>query len=102
MRDVELPEAILTQGGTEVAPMSTTADLEIAVRYSISGNSVLLRLHADSFITRGADISYLSAFPAESEFLFPPLTYLKPTGAKPVVLRFGTYKVTVIDVVAYM
>jgi len=27
---------------------------------------------------RGADISFLSAFPAEKEFLFPPLTFLYP------------------------
>ena len=29
---------------------------------------------------RGADLQYLSAFPAEKEILFPPLTYLRPTG----------------------
>ena len=27
----------------------------------------------------GANVSYLSAFPGEQEFIFPPLTYLKPT-----------------------
>jgi len=35
---------------------------------------------SDSFFNRGPDISFLSAFPAEAEFLFPPLTYLQPTG----------------------
>ena len=58
--------------------MSTTSDLEVAMRYSASSNSVILRLCTDSFMDRGADISYLSAFPAEREILFPPLTYLKP------------------------
>ena len=29
---------------------------------------------------RGADLSFLSAFPAESEILFPPLTFLEPKG----------------------
>eukprot|EP00965_Chrysotila_dentata_P105427 3481940-Pleurochrysis_carterae.AAC.3 len=29
---------------------------------------------------RGADLDYLSAFPGEREILFPPLTYLSPTG----------------------
>ena len=29
---------------------------------------------------RGASIEYLSAFPAEAEFLYPPLSYLRPTG----------------------
>ena len=29
---------------------------------------------------RGASIQFLSAFPGEEEVLYPPLTYLKPTG----------------------
>ena len=28
----------------------------------------------------GADVQWLSAFPGEAEILYPPLTYLKPTG----------------------
>ena len=28
----------------------------------------------------GADLQWLSAFPDEAEILYPPLTYLKPTG----------------------
>ena len=31
---------------------------------------------------RGAPLQWLSAFPGESEFLYPPLTYLKPTGVE--------------------
>ena len=42
--------------------------------------AVLLRLITESFYERGPDISFASAFPAEAEFLFPPLTYLQPTG----------------------
>ena len=56
-------------GGTELAPMSTTTDLSIAVAYSISSRSLLLKLRTNSFIGRGADLSYLSAFPGESEIL---------------------------------
>jgi len=98
MRDVKLPPSFLTFGGTEVAPMSTTADLKVAVRYSQSSCSVLLRLRIDSFITCGADISYLSAFPAESEYLYPPLPYLKPTGDKPISVTCGDSTFTVVDV----
>ena len=29
---------------------------------------------------RGADLTFLSAFPGEREFLYPPLTYLQPVG----------------------
>ena len=32
-----------------------------------------------------SDISWLSAFPGEKEVLFPPLTFLKPTGRAEVV-----------------
>ncbi len=28
---------------------------------------------------QGADISFVSAFPAEQEFVYPPLTYLAPS-----------------------
>ena len=46
----------------------------------------------------GADIAFLSAFPAEREVLFPPLTYLQPTGRKEV-LEFGEgAKCTVVEV----
>jgi hypothetical protein len=54
-----------------------------------------------SFIERGADISYLSAFPGEAEVLFPPLTYLKPTGRTEDVAT-GDASFTIIDVVPRM
>ena len=80
MRNANIPEEFAKLGGTELAPMSTTSSLAVAMKYSASRNAVLLRLVTDSFISRGPDISFLSAFPAEREFLFPPLTYLAPTG----------------------
>lgn len=49
--------------------MSTTTDLSIAVAYSISSRSLLLKLRTNSFMGRGADLTYLSAFPGESEIL---------------------------------
>ena len=88
-----VPPAFAREGGTELAPMSTTTDLSVAVRYSTSRSSVLLRVNTKSFMERGehsdvmclvllggsrvaesragADISYLSAFPGEAEVLFP-------------------------------
>ena len=88
MKDRKLPESFMRKGGSEFAPMSTTTSLETAMRvsqphrdtcctkpltsplrtqYSRSDNAVLLRLRNTSFVERGADISYLSAFPAEKE-----------------------------------
>ena len=56
-------------GGTELAPLSSTSDIEVAMRYSKSSRSVLFRLKTRSSLERGADVSFLSAFPAEKEYL---------------------------------
>lgn len=96
LRDMRVTDEIMVQGGTELAPMSTTTSLEVAVRYSVSPNSVLLRLHTRSFMERGADLSFLSCFPAESEILFPPLTFLRFTGeAQTIAIDEST--LTVVD-----
>ena len=60
--------------------MSTTTDLRVAVEYAQSNHSLLFKIVSPSFMTTGADIQWLSAFPSEAEILYPPLTYLKPTG----------------------
>lgn len=78
LRDVTVPQSFLRNGGTELAPLSTTTDLAVAIKYSASASSVLLKLETSSFMQRGADLAFLSAFPAESEILFPPLTFLEP------------------------
>ena len=120
MRDVKLPEEFMQDGGTEVwipmlqcaraapttrasnlatqlAPMSTTASLEIAMQYSSSSNAVLLRLRTSNFYQRGSDISFLSAFPHEKEILFPPLTYLRATQDTEVI-QIDEATFTVVDV----
>ena len=65
--------------------MSTTTDIVVALKYSASQASLLLKLRTSSFMDRGADIAFLSAFPGEKEFVYPPLTYLHPTGRREVV-----------------
>ena len=77
--------------------MSTTSDLSVAMHYCASGDCVLLRLLTASFMERGADIAYLSAFPSEHEVLYPPLTYLQPTGCVQL-LQAGDCKMTIVDV----
>ena len=54
--------------------MSTTADLSIAVKYSLSKTALLFRIITNTFMQCGADLQFLSAFPAEVEYLYPPLT----------------------------
>lgn len=80
MRNLKSATAFLEHGGAEVALMSTTSELEVAVGYALSPHSILFKIKTASFMQRGADIKFLSAFPAEAEFLYPPLTYLRPTG----------------------
>lgn len=80
MRNLSVGQDFMEVGGTELAPMSTTNDLRVAMTYAMASESLLFKLRTDSFMQRGADLSYLSAFPAEREILYPPLTFLKPTG----------------------
>lgn len=60
--------------------MSTSEDLQTALEYAKSKHPMLLRIKTTSFMDRGADLTFLSAFPHERERLYPPLTYLQPTG----------------------
>ena len=81
-----------------LAPMSTTTKLEVAVQYSTAQTSLLFKLRTDSFMERGASIQFLSAFPAEEEVLYPPLTFLKPTG-KRMSMTHKERKITIVEVV---
>jgi len=101
MRNAEMPEEFLQLGGTELAPMSTTTDLTVAMEYSASKNALILRLNTASFMERGADISFLSAFPTEKEVLYPPLTFLRATGQKQTIV-VGDGSVTIMNVVPSM
>jgi len=88
VRDFDLSEEFKERGGTELAPMSTTASQTVATEYATRNNaqhSLLLRLNASTFMDSGCDISFLSAFPEEQEFLFPPGTYLSVKEGSAVV-----------------
>jgi len=98
----------LARGGTELAPMSTTRNLKVALQYAASEHAVIVRIRTRGLAFRGADIAFLSCFPAESEVLFPPLTYLGPVREQdengvqqpkaPLVFRVGVATFTVVDV----
>jgi hypothetical protein len=80
MRNRKVTESFLCEGGTEMAFMSTTTDLEVAVLYSLSQQSLLFKIVASNFLSTGADLQWLSVFPGEAEIVYPPLTFLEPTG----------------------
>jgi hypothetical protein len=86
-------------GGTECAPMSTSEDINIAIKYGATGlQSVLIRIRTTGFMNLGAALRWLSAFPFEEELLYPPGTYLKPLRPKPHVFKIGNSTFKVIDV----
>ena len=65
--------------------------------FRTSASSLLFKLSTKSFLQRGADIAFLSAFPSEGEVLLPPLTFLRPTGQK-LELLLHDLKLTVVEV----
>ena len=86
-----------TRAHTQLAPMSTTTDIGTAVSYSLSSNSLIFRIVTKNGLQRGADLQWLSAFPAEAEILYPPLTYLQPTGRSQVI-ELNNHCFTIVEV----
>ena len=87
-KSLEVKNTFLQEGGTELAPMSTSTNLKVAAQYSCTGafgeTALIMKLKIDKndFMSYGAGLKWLSAFPGEDERLYPPLTYLKPTSRK--------------------
>ena len=80
--------------------MSTTSDLAIALRYAAGAKEALLFrmvLEPADFMKMGIDIEYLSAFPQEREYLYPPLTFLRTVG-EPTSIQTLDTKVLIVDV----
>jgi len=73
-----------TLGGTELAPMSTTADKEVALKYARS-TYPLVFVYETLALTRGCCIQFLSLYPTEVEYLYPPLTFLSGGVSTPYV-----------------
>ena len=88
LEDMGMGDEFLRQGGTEMACMSTTEDLQVArttfAKVGAVDNPLLMKVQCTSLMDCGADISWLSMYPGEKEVLFPPLTFLLPVG-EPVV-----------------
>ena len=83
----------LSHGGTEFACMSTTACRETALKFATSKCPLIFKFETKDFMSRGADISFLSVYPGEEEALYPPLTYVRAINvqARPVL---GSWAVT--------
>jgi len=99
--DVKIPEQFKKRGGSEYAPMSTTRKADVATGYAVRGGktkeAVLMKLVTTNQLQRGADLSWLSMFPGEAETLFPPLTFMQPTG-RVQVIELNGFKLTIVEV----
>ena len=104
MSDVIIPDEFVANGGTELAPMSATFDLDTAVNFATGGQlATVMRIHNTNWTSRGADVRFLSCFPAEEESLFPPLTYMEcrpDADAAPPVTTASGVVFSVIDIEA--
>ena len=71
MKDMTLDfEEFKRKGGTELAPMSTSDDYDVAKAYADSRMGLIFELETQGN-TRGVDISEFSMYPKEREFLYP-------------------------------
>ena len=69
-------------GGVEFAFMSTTLDKSVALHYAAAGGAGLCFEIQMGMVDRGADLSWLSQYPHESEILFAPMTGLEVLGTR--------------------
>tara|TARA_B100000795_G_C22620563_1_gene368693 strand:- start:14 stop:790 length:777 start_codon:yes stop_codon:yes gene_type:complete len=102
LRGMHVTDDFKRDGGTELAPMSTTSDLTVSLSYlrDISAGALIFKLKVPDALAHGADLQWISTFPGEAEVLYPPLTYLRPTGRiQEVVSEFSSCAVTVIEVI---
>jgi len=100
LKHVRVTDKFAEVGGTELAPMSTTTELDVAARYSVgagSTSSLLFRIVTENQLQRGVDLKWLSVFPGEAEVLFAPLTYMQPTGRSQKV-EVGGHTFTIVEV----
>ena len=100
MSAMKFSDEFTDEGGTELAPMSTTTDVSVAVRYAIkkdTRSALLFRFVTRNNLERGADVQWLSMFPGESETLFPPLTFIQKTRSEARVVQHEGVTVTVVE-----
>ena len=78
MQDLSIDQGeFMSMGGTELAPMSTSRSKSVAFKYAASQYPLVFKYLARS-LQRGCSIKYLSLYPKEEEYLYPPLTFLQP------------------------
>jgi serine/threonine protein kinase len=103
MSSMQIPQQFDYEGGTELAPMSTTTDVGVAISYAVTKDThsaLLFRIVTRNNLERGADVQWLSMFPDEAETLFPPLTFLQRTRTPLQQIEHNGVTVTVAELSA--
>ena len=78
MADLTLDQdEFMRKGGTELAPMSTSKSKSVAFKYAASKCPLVFKYKTRS-LQKGCAIRYLSLYPKEEEYLYPPLTFIQP------------------------
>ena len=95
MKNMVLDKSFQSKGGTEMAVMSTTSDKEVALSYA-SSDCPLVFKYTTVGLTRGVKIQFLSLYPKEVEFVYPPLTFLSVVG------KLVEGNVTIVEVMPQM
>ena len=83
--------------GAALSAVETAVRDAAAARYG-PRRAVLLRVRVSSCMEIGADLEWLSCFPHEQEFVYPPITLLLPITGKQDEFVIGDSTVTVVDV----
>jgi len=103
--DTQVTDEFKKLGGSQAAPMSTSTDLLVSCGYAVrmgeTNGGLLMKIITKNNLQRGADLTFLSMFPGEAETLFPPLTFVQPTGRVQVIeVKHGdrVFNLTVIEV----
>jgi len=74
-RDLDL-DKFKREGGTELAVMSTSAHRSVAENFARGDQGGLIFRYTTRAHSKGVCIDFLSLYPKEKEYMYPPLTYL--------------------------
>jgi hypothetical protein len=77
LADRRVPDDVMARGGTELGCLSTSALQEEARKWA---SPLLFKIVARDCMSWGVDVSWLSMYPDEQEWLFSPLMYLNFKG----------------------
>ena len=80
-----------------MACMSTTSSRQVAEDFAFSKSPLLFKFVSKSFMSHGADISFLSVYPSEKEVLYPPLTYMRPINVSEETIGGKVYKIVEVE-----